>query len=67
LTYALAAESAGITYKTFNDWMNKEKTEKSGKYFQFYQHIQKCIAEGAKKLLERLNDAAEAGNCQVCL
>jgi hypothetical protein len=67
LTYALAAESAGITYKTFNDWMNKEKTEKSGKYFQFYQHIQKCIAEGAKKLLERLNDAAEAGNCQVCM
>ena len=40
LPYALAAESAGITYQTFNDWMNKGKTEKSGKYYQFYQHIQ---------------------------
>jgi transposase len=67
LTYALAAESAGITYKTFNDWMNKGKTEKSGIHHQFYQHVQKCNAEGAKKLLERLNDAAVAGNCQVCM
>lgn len=35
LTYALAAESAGITYQTFNDWMKKGKNTKSGKYFQF--------------------------------
>ena len=28
LTYSLAAEAAGITYKTFNIWMNKGKTEK---------------------------------------
>lgn len=25
LIYALAAASAGITYQTFNDWMNKGK------------------------------------------
>jgi hypothetical protein len=37
----------------------------SGKYFEFYQHIEKCNANGAKKLLQRLNDAAEAGNCQI--
>jgi hypothetical protein len=67
LTYALAARSAGITYKTFNDWMNKGKTEKSGKYYQFSQYIQKCNADAAKKCLERLNEAAEAGNCQVCM
>ena len=47
--------------------MNRGKTEKSGKYYQFAQHIKKCNAEGARKLLERLNDAAEAGNCQVCM
>ena len=67
LTYRLAAEAAGITYKTFNEYMNKGKTEKSGRHHQFYKHIQKCNAEGAKKLLERLNDAAVAGNCQVCM
>ncbi len=67
LTYSLAAEAAGITYKTFNDWMNKGKTEKSGIYNQFFKHIQKCNAEGARILLERLNDTAEAGNCQICM
>jgi hypothetical protein len=67
LTYKLAAESAGVTYKSFNIYMNRGKTEKSGKYYQFAQHIKKCNAEGALKLLPRLNDAAEAGNCQVCM
>ena len=67
MTYALAAESAGITYKTFNDWMNKGKTEKSGRHNKFYKYVHKCNADGAKKLLERLNDAALAGNCQICM
>ena len=35
LTYRLAAEAAGITYKTFNEYMNRGQTEKSGKYYQF--------------------------------
>ena len=59
LTYSLAASSAGITYKTFNIWLNKGKTEKSGKYYQFYKYIIKCNADGALKLLERLNEAAK--------
>ena len=67
LTYSLAASSAGITYKTFNIWLNKGKTEKQGKYYQFYKYIIKCNADGALKLLERLNEAAKGGNCQVCM
>ena len=67
LTYSLAASAAGITYKTFNDWLDRGKTEKSGKYYQFYQYIQKCNAEGAKKLLENLNAAAKAGDTRICL
>ena len=67
LTYRLAAQSVGITYKTLNEWNQKGQTEKSGKYHQFAQHIKKCNANGARKLLEKLNDAAEAGNCQVCM
>jgi transposase len=67
LTYRLAAESAGVTYKTLNEWNQKGQTEKSGKYYQFAQYIKKCNAEGARKLLERLNDSANAGNCQVCM
>ena len=45
--------------------MNKGKTEKSGKYFQFYKHIQKRDADAAKGCIKRLTDAADAGNCQV--
>jgi transposase len=67
LTYALAANSAGITYQSFNSWMSKGKTDKSGKYFEFTQHIQKCNADAAKALLERLNEIAHSGNCQVCM
>jgi len=66
-TYAFAAEAAGITYQTFNDWMKKGKNSTSGKYFKFSKYIQKFNADAAKKLLERLNEAAEAGNCQVCM
>jgi len=67
LTYSLAAEAVGVTYKTLNLWLKRGQTDKCGKYNQFYRYIQKCNADGAKKLLERLNDAAATGNCQVCM
>jgi fumarate hydratase class II len=47
--------------------MQQGKNSTSGKYFQFYQYIKKCNADATKKLLERLNDAVESGNCQVCM
>ena len=61
-TYGFAANAVGITYETLNQWLKRGQTEKSGKYFQFSQYIQKCNVDGARKLLERLNDAAGAGN-----
>jgi hypothetical protein len=67
LTYALAAESAGITYQIFNDWMNKGKNPTSEEQLEFYKFIQKCNADAAKTILERLNDAAEAGNSRICM
>ncbi len=67
LTYALAANSAGLTYQAFNDWMKLGRNSTSGKYFEFYQHIEKCNADAAKVLLERLNNAAAVGNCQVSM
>ena len=39
LTYKLAAESAGVTYKTFNLWMAKGRNSTSGEYFEFYKFI----------------------------
>jgi hypothetical protein len=66
LTYSLASEAAGITYKTFNLWMQRGQTEKSGKYYNFAQYIQKYNADAAKVLLERINEAARSGNTQMC-
>jgi transposase len=66
LTYRLAAESAGVTYKTFNLWYQNGRTEKSGKYYQFYKYIQKRNADAAKVLLERINEAARSGDTQMC-
>jgi hypothetical protein len=67
LTYALAAESAGITYQTLNQWLQRGRNSTLGEYFEFYKFIQKCNADAAKALLERLHDTADAGNCQVCM
>ncbi len=67
LTYALAAASAGITYQSFNNWMAKGKNAKSGEYFDFYKHIKKCNADGALECLQRLNEAADAGDCRICM
>jgi hypothetical protein len=39
----------------------------SGKYFEFYKHIEQKNAEGALRILQKLNDEAKAGNCQVCM
>jgi len=67
LTYALAASAAGVTYQSLNSWMRRGKDSTSGKYFEFYKHIEQKNAEGALRILQKLNDAARAGNCQVCM
>jgi len=67
MTYRLAAESTCVTYKTFNSWMQQGKNSTSGKYFQFYKYIQKRNADAAKALLERIKEAADSGNCQICM
>ena len=67
LTYALAASAAGVTYQSLNSWMKLGRDSTSGKYFEFYKHIEQKNAEGALKILQKLNDAARAGNCQVCM
>ena len=67
LTYALAASAAGVTYQRFNSWMKRGRDSTSGKYFEFYKHIEQRNAEGALRILQKLNDAAKAGNCHVCM
>jgi hypothetical protein len=47
--------------------MNRGKTEKSGKYHQFAQYVNKRNANTAKTLLEHLNSSAKAGDTRICL
>ena len=47
--------------------MTKGKNSTSGRYFEFYKHIQQRNAEGALRLLERLNAAAKAGDIRICM
>jgi len=67
LTCSLAASAAGVTYQTFNQWMKLGKDSTSGKYFDFHKHIEQRNAEGDLRILQKLNDEAKAGNCQVCM
>jgi hypothetical protein len=67
LTYAFAASAAGVTYQSLNSWMKLGRDSTSGKYFEFYKHIEQRNAEGALRILQKLNEAAKAGNCQVCM
>jgi hypothetical protein len=67
LTYALAASAAGVTYQSLNSWMKLGRDSTSGKYYDFHKHIEQRNAEGALRILQKLNDEAKAGNCQVCM
>ena len=67
LTYSLVASAAGITYNTLNDWIKLGRDSTSGKYFEFYQYIQKCNADGALNIIQRLNDSAKAGDTRICM
>ena len=62
LIYALAVQSAGVTYQTFNQWMKLGRDSTSGMYFEFYKYIEQRNAKGALRILQKLNDAARAGN-----
>lgn len=50
-----------------HEWIKKGKKSKYGEHFEFYKHIKKYNAYGILKIRQRLNDAAETGNCQICM
>ena len=45
LTYMRAAQLAGISHKTLNDWVNRGKASESEQYVKFYEDLQKANAE----------------------
>lgn len=64
-TYALAAQYGGVTYETFNNWMNKGEAARSGVYFQFFNAIKEAEGKGAIGWLAKIEKAANDGSWQA--
>ena len=55
-TYKDICAVCDITEQTFNNWINRGKKAKSGKYKEFYLTVEKCKAERKNNLKEELLD-----------
>ena len=64
-TYKLAAQYAGITYETFNNWMNAGRESKSGTFFQFFHAVKEAEGAAAVGWLAKIEKAANDGTWQA--
>ena len=55
-TYKDICAVCDISEQTFNNWINRGKKAKSGKYKEFYLTVEKCKAERKNNLKEELLD-----------
>jgi hypothetical protein len=60
-----AAAYGGISYDTFNDWMNKGINKVDAKYVQFYHAIKKAEADAEVMRVARISKAGQEGNWQA--
>ncbi len=61
LRYKEVAESCGICYATFRNWMNWGEENQTGLYALLYRSVKVAQAEAEKKLLGIIHRAAEGG------
>lgn len=66
-TYKDAAESAGVDYNTFNEWMKKGAEAKSGTYREFNEAVSIANAECAKNMVRVIQSAAAKGDWKAAL
>ena len=64
-TYELAAQYAGISYATFNNWMNQGESALSGEFFEFFNAVKEAEGKAAVGWLAKIEKAATAGNWQA--
>ena len=50
--YEAACGCAGITYRTFRNWMTRGQRSKQGIYFHFFHAVQKAKAASETRLVE---------------
>ena len=61
-TYAVAAEAAGVSYDTFNEWMKAGRETKKGKFYEFSEAVTRANAECAKNFTRVIQTAAAKGD-----
>lgn len=57
--YETACTYAGITYRTFRNWMERGEQAKSGEFFQFFHEVTRAEAEAEVRLVAQWQ--AQAG------
>lgn len=61
-TYTLAAQYAGISYDSFNDWMKQGGEAEDGEFCQFFHAVKAAEGKAAVKWLRKIETAANKGN-----
>lgn len=64
-TYELAAQYAGITYNSFNNWMKEGESAKSGIYLELFQAVKEAEGRAAVGWLVKIEKAASDGSWQA--
>jgi hypothetical protein len=64
-TYELAAQFAGVSYDSFNNWMKKGSKAISGDFFEFFKSIKEAEGKAAVGWLAKIEIAANDGNWQA--
>lgn len=64
-TYEHAANFAGISYETFNNWMKRGEAASSGKFLQFFEAVKKAEGNATVGWLAKIEKAANDGNWQA--
>lgn len=66
-SYKDAAESAGVSYSTFNVWMKAGENAKNGKFVKFLEAVRQADAECARNMVRVIQSAAAKGDWKAAL
>lgn len=66
-TYKDAAEAAGVSYDTFNEWMKAGAEAKGGKFFEFSEAVKAANAQCAVNFTRVIQTAAAKGDAKYAL
>ena len=66
-TYKDAAEAAGVSYDTFNEWYKAGRDTGKGKFFEFSEAVSKANAQCAVNFTRIIQTAAAKGDAKYAL